>query len=894
MRTVILGSTLEGIRLALSLKGEGQDVLLVSQSTYFGEDLTATWAGYGVVSKKAWLGEIGALLPGFDGPLLAGRVKRDLARLLCERGVELRYMSRAIGLRLGAKGVRGVLLADKLGITEEPCDRAYDATLCHTASGVLLGRPVRLHPGERAAVRLEYRGVPLAEDEVWLDAPRVRLERGEAARDQAYMTVEMRFDHAVTLREARAALWERAVACAEAFRQSGRYPDAELANALPHGILCPERARDFPEALNPPCEGREGDLIGGILRTPCRTDGAGRLFVASEGLPCVRADVLVTGGGTAGVRAALAAAERGSRTVLVEFFAHCGGTRTMGGVQLLYYGNRHRLFQKMWDEIDGFSRRLNGGQVYSRFGAAEALLYGEKIRQLGVEYDPCCLACGVEAHDGRIDGVLFVDEERVFTVCARNVVDATGDGDLARLAGIPMETGDRATGGVQNYSQLYRFSGTEYDRAGGDPDTMHPEGRSEWARALTQDLCACAEYDMVEMLTVRESSRIVGEHRVTLRDVARGTVQPDALMDAYSRYDPHARCFSLPGRLGLMPELGRARYVSIPYRSLLCREVRNLLVVGKALSMDQEAFNYCRMCADVMTLGRLAGQIAAEAEDLRRFDVTDLQREMQEAGALIRPPRAQPYDSESPDKTVSELLSGEEDAFVELVLCDWPQARDRLLAALKSGNYRRRELMIRALLWYREPSVMKEACSTLFGLVEQYGDQPYDDRQDDGLIRGGVEGNVNPYWKINQYALLLARSGCREALPAMEKAIRQVTPGAFYAPDRVTYGSLRVDCLTNSHYDRMLSMAEAVVRMPDARLGEAMACLLSVAEACCAAQDNIHMDYLLLRVAYAASLCGVEEAREVLWRKERAEHAMSALHAGALIGARGARHDKTD
>ena len=182
----------------------------------------------------------------------------------------------------------------------------------------------------------------------------------------------------------------------------------------------------------------------------------------------------------------------------------------MGGVQLLYYGNRHRLFQKMWDEIDGFSRRLNGGQVYSRFGAAEALLYGEKIRQLGVEYDPCCLACGVEAHDGRIDGVLFVDEERVFTVCARNVVDATGDGDLARLAGIPMETGDRATGGVQNYSQLYRFSGTEYDRAGGDPDTMHPEVRSEWARALTQDLCACAEYDMVEMLTVRESSRIVG------------------------------------------------------------------------------------------------------------------------------------------------------------------------------------------------------------------------------------------------------------------------------------------------------------------------------------------------------------------------------------------------
>ena len=189
-------------------------------------------------------------------------------------------------------------------------------------------------------------------------------------------------------------------------------------------------------------------LRGEAAEEPVTRNEQAESVGSSQAQTLSEAQELVTGGGTAGVRAALAAAERGSRTVLVEFFAHCGGTRTMGGVQLLYYGNRHRLFQKMWDEIDGFSRRLNGGQVYSRFGAAEALLYGEKIRQLGVEYDPCCLACGVEAHDGRIDGVLFVDEERVFTVCARNVVDATGDGDLARLAGIPMETGDRATGGI--------------------------------------------------------------------------------------------------------------------------------------------------------------------------------------------------------------------------------------------------------------------------------------------------------------------------------------------------------------------------------------------------------------------------------------------------------------
>lgn len=75
-------------------------------------------------------------------------------------------------------------------------------------------------------------------------------------------------------------------------------------------------------------------------------------------------------------------------------------------------------------------------------------------------------------------------------------------------------------------------------------------------------------------------------------------------------HDPHGRSFHPAGRLRLLPAQDATRYAPVPLRALLPREIDNMLVCSKALSMDQDALNYARMAPDVMCVGYLAGRVA--------------------------------------------------------------------------------------------------------------------------------------------------------------------------------------------------------------------------------------------------------------------------------------------
>ena len=84
--------------------------------------------------------------------------------------------------------------------------------------------------------------------------------------------------------------------------------------------------------------------------------------------------MLVAGAGTGGIQAALAAAESGADVLLAEFFSHPGGTRTMGGIAFLYYGNRNAFFRKKMAEIKRFAHTVSANFSDSRYRAGEAML----------------------------------------------------------------------------------------------------------------------------------------------------------------------------------------------------------------------------------------------------------------------------------------------------------------------------------------------------------------------------------------------------------------------------------------------------------------------------------------------------------------------------------------
>lgn len=169
-------------------------------------------------------------------------------------------------------------------------------------------------------------------------------------------------------------------------------------------------------------------------------------------------DVVVAGGGTAGVVAALAAARQGARVALVEMKGYTGGIAVEGGTAL-------HSFYNLWKAFPGVEKRqvVRGipQQIIDRLADAGGTSgHAEMIR--GYDYDAICTAIDTEIYKrvtltmleedgvqlalntmlvdaivehGHIQGVITESHQGRAALMARAFVDATGYGDLAARAG---------------------------------------------------------------------------------------------------------------------------------------------------------------------------------------------------------------------------------------------------------------------------------------------------------------------------------------------------------------------------------------------------------------------------------------------------------------------------
>ena len=159
-------------------------------------------------------------------------------------------------------------------------------------------------------------------------------------------------------------------------------------------------------------------------------------------------DVLVVGGGPAGIAAATAAARCGARVILIERYGCLGGLATGGLVLLMDH-----LF-------DTAGRRCIGGiawEILERLDSLEGLAGKGTIRLhadselLKIAADEICLDSGVTLRfhtwvvdtvviDGRVVGVITESKSGRQAILSNVCVDASGDDDVAAFAGAPFET----------------------------------------------------------------------------------------------------------------------------------------------------------------------------------------------------------------------------------------------------------------------------------------------------------------------------------------------------------------------------------------------------------------------------------------------------------------------
>lgn len=373
-------------------------------------------------------------------------------------------------------------------------------------------------------------------------------------------------------------------------------------------------------------------------------------------------DVLVAGGGIAGISAALSAARTGADVVLLEKEYMVGGLATAGLVNVylplddgmghqMSFGIAEELLRlalpdalecpsreelSLWLDPHGARERAAGMRYRLTFNpwlyaiACERLLTESGVRILyGVS------ACGAHREGSRVDAVIAEGKGGRFAVCARCVIDATGDADIAYMAGARTRLYPRG-------NQLAAWYGCHDGADGarvrplGVCDASEEEQRAGKTVAQLVDGrfagVDCEELTRVTLLAHEQIMRDVRARRGERPDYTAASlaVIPQMRMTRgivglceMSTADDHR---DLPDSVGLIGSWRtRGPAYAVPLRCLYGAELNNVLAAGRCISATDAMWDLTRVIPACAVTGEAAGLAAAMTEDVRALDVAALQ-----------------------------------------------------------------------------------------------------------------------------------------------------------------------------------------------------------------------------------------------------------------------------
>ena len=176
-------------------------------------------------------------------------------------------------------------------------------------------------------------------------------------------------------------------------------------------------------------------------------------------------DVVVVGGGPAGIAASWSAAKHGAKVLLLERYGFLGGMGTAGGVTNFagLYGMRqgemkqvvHGVVDEIFDRLlamDGLNDPQDGMQGRIRVRSYDMSAYkcvaDQMMVDAGVEVLFHAWAAQVCMQDSRIKALFVETKSGRQAVLAKSFIDCSGDADVAAFAGVPYETGDGLGSGL--------------------------------------------------------------------------------------------------------------------------------------------------------------------------------------------------------------------------------------------------------------------------------------------------------------------------------------------------------------------------------------------------------------------------------------------------------------
>lgn len=411
----------------------------------------------------------------------------------------------------------------------------------------------------------------------------------------------------------------------------------------------------------------------------------------------LKTDILVVGGGTAGVIAAIQAGRAGRKVVLVENGSQLGGVTTTGGVNFpgiffawgkqIIGGIGWELVQETvafhGDSLPDFS--IPHGRQHWRHqvrlsGELYAVLAEEKCLQAGVQlrYYETPVSATFNKNQWTVKTVGKGTETEI--VC-NQLVDCTGNAFAAHLAGYDLLRESVIQPGTLQFEiGGYDFASLDLDmiqsryeeevRKGklvkkefrnivgllknkGDNiqhvfnadsstserhTTANINGRTSLLKMLRflKTLPGLENVRLVDMQTetaVRETYRIDGVYKITETDYVTGKMFDDAVSYSYYPIDVH-------DENGVVPDhLLEGVVPTVPLRALIPKKSQNFIVAGRCVSSDRLANSALRVQASCMGMGQAAGAAAALANMQNKtplnLSVSELRKLIASHGGII-------------------------------------------------------------------------------------------------------------------------------------------------------------------------------------------------------------------------------------------------------------------
>ncbi len=405
-------------------------------------------------------------------------------------------------------------------------------------------------------------------------------------------------------------------------------------------------------------------------------------------------DVTVIGGGTAGVFAAISAARKGAKTLLIEKNSLLGGTMTVAGVDFpgLFFAWGKQIIDGPCREAIMRAEELGGASIpkitykpknhWHEQVQLNRAIYTHVLNEMCRKAGVCVLtSCMLSHAEERKDSVslLLTNKSGLFAVETKIAIDATGDANLVSMLGYACDKGEilqPAT--LQNHISGYCAEDISLEMLENfmventvsidspitpqkllhflkirkiDIHTPAPyadtsEGKTDTERRALADVIEVYKFlrripglegltldRIAEETGIRETNRIVGETTVTAEDYIAGTHFSDSICYAFYPIDLHVMN-------GIEQKFHAEGVVAeIPYGALIPKGARRILAAGRCISSDRLANSGLRVEAPCMAMGQAAGCAAAlcvsEKVDVKQVNIQALRHSLVELGAII-------------------------------------------------------------------------------------------------------------------------------------------------------------------------------------------------------------------------------------------------------------------